>query len=329
MFNQQILLLGSGELIGRIREEIKDRKDCGYTVAMELPESVEELDPARSAEAKLICMNKFEGLCELGKSLNIGKIVVSFKEKRCAMPTDELLRCRVDGINVVEGNSFYEMLTGKLLVESINPSWLIFSNGFQKSRMRRFIKRSSDVVLAAVLLIFLSPLFLLAAIAIKLNSPGPVFFSQERVGEGHKVFRVHKFRSMVQDAEKQSGPVWAQENDPRITKTGRVLRRLRIDELPQLWNVLKGEMSFVGPRPERPMFVEELEKLVRYYRERFAVKPGITGWAQVNYGYGASVRDAVEKLNYDLFYIKNMSILMDMMVILRTIKILLFGYGVR
>jgi len=329
IFNQQILLLGSGDLIGRIREEIKARKDCGYTVAIELPESVEGLSPERSAEARLICMNKFEGLCELGRSLKIEKIVVSFREKRCAMPTDELLRCRVDGINVVDGNSFYEMLTGKLLVESINPSWLIFSKGFQKSRVRRLVKRTADLILALVLLAILSPIFLLAAVAIKLNSPGPVFFSQERVGERHRIYRVHKFRSMVENAEKESGPMWAQANDPRITRTGKVLRRLRIDELPQFWNVLKGEMSFVGPRPERPMFVEELEKLVPYYRERFAVKPGISGWAQVNYGYGASVRDAVEKLNYDLFYIKNMSILMDVLVILRTIKILLFGYGVR
>jgi sugar transferase (PEP-CTERM system associated) len=329
MFNQQILLLGSGDLISRIHEEIKARKDCGYTVAVELPESVEGANPERSAEVQLICMNKFEGLCELGRSLHVVKIVVSFREKRCALPTQELLRCRVDGINVIEGNSFYEMLTGKLLVESINPSWLIFSNGFQKSRVRRLAKRTADLTLAVFLLALFSPLFLIAAVAVKLNSPGPIFFSQERVGERHRIFRVHKFRSMVQDAEKQSGPMWAQENDPRITRTGKVLRRLRIDEMPQLWNVLKGEMSFVGPRPERPMFVDELEKLVPYYRERFAVKPGISGWAQVNYGYGASVRDAVEKLNYDLFYIKNMSILMDVLVVLRTIKILLFGYGVR
>ena len=329
LFNQQILLLGSGDVTRRIREEIKTRKDCGYSVAMEVPEKIEEANPGRPSEVQLICTNKFEGLCELSRGLHIKKIVVSFKEKRCTMPTQELLRCRVNGIDVVEGNSFYEMLTGKLLVESINPSWLIFSNGFQKSRMRRVLKRSTDFALAVVLIALFSPLFLLAAVAIKINSPGPVFFSQDRVGEGHGVFLVHKFRSMVQDAEKKSGPMWAQENDPRITRVGKVLRRLRIDELPQLWNVLKGEMSFVGPRPERPMFVEELEKLVPYYRERFAVKPGISGWAQVNYGYGASVRDAVEKLNYDLFYIKNMSILMDVLVILRTIKILLFGYGVR
>lgn len=327
--NQPILLLGSGDLIRRIYKEINTRRDCGYTVAMLLSESIENAHPEGTTEIQLVCQNKFAGLCELARSLRVKKVVVSFLEKRCSMPIQELLRCRVEGIEVLEGNSFYEMLTGKLLVESINPSWLIFSGGFQKPIALRLVKRALDLVLAAVLLVALAPFFLLAAAAIKLDTPGPVFFSQERVGERRRIYRMHKFRSMVQDAEKLSGPVWAQENDPRVTRMGRLLRRMRIDELPQLWNVLKGEMSFVGPRPERELFVEELEKIVPYYRERFAVKPGITGWAQVNYGYGASVRDAVEKLNYDLFYIKNMSFLMDMLVLLRTIKILLFGYGVR
>jgi sugar transferase (PEP-CTERM system associated) len=327
--NQRILLLGSGDLINRIRQEINARKDCGYKVAAEIPETVEGSERDHPVEVLLSCMNKFEGLCELASSFNVKKIVVSFLEKRCVLPTQELLRCRVEGIEIVEANSFYEMLTGKLLVEFINPSWLIFSRGFHKSHLRRMVKRSTDLILGIILLFTSSPIFILAAAAIRLDTPGPVFFSQRRVGERRRIYRMHKFRSMVQDAEKLSGPVWAQADDPRVTRMGKVLRRLRIDELPQLWNVLKGEMSFVGPRPERPMFVEELEKLVPYYRERFAVKPGITGWAQVNYGYGASVRDAVEKLNYDLFYIKNMSILMDVLVILRTVKILLFGYGVR
>ncbi|MCU0561316.1 MAG: TIGR03013 family PEP-CTERM/XrtA system glycosyltransferase [Desulfobacterales bacterium] len=329
LFNQRIILLGSGELVGRIRAEIDARRDCGYTVAMEVPESVEFLGPERPAELSLICRHKFEGLCEMSRGLGIEKIVVGFREKRSALPMQELLRCRVDGIEVIEGNSFYEMLTGKLLVESINPSWLIFSEGFQKSWMRRSLKRSIDLSLAAVLLVLLLPLFLLAAAAVRLDSPGPVFYSQQRVGERRRIYRMHKFRSMVQDAEKLSGPIWADPDDPRTTRVGRFLRRFRVDELPQLWNVLKGEMSFVGPRPEREAFVQELERLVPFYRERFSVKPGITGWAQVNYGYGASVRDAVEKLNYDLFYIKNMTLLMDLLVMLRTIKILIFGYGVR
>ena len=329
LFNQQILLLGSGCLIRKIREEIKVRRDCGYTVALEVPEAVEDGDPERPAEVPLICRHKFEGLCEMSRGLGIEKIVVSFQQKRSALPTQELLRCRVDGIEIIEGNSFYEMLSGKLMVESINPGWLIFSNGFQKSRMRRFVKRAADLTLSSAMLIALSPFLLLVAAAIRLDSPGPVFFQQMRVGERRRIYRMYKFRSMVKDAENLSGPVWALENDPRVTRVGRVLRRLRIDELPQLLNVVKGEMSFVGPRPEREVFVQELEKIVPYYGERFSVRPGITGWAQVNYGYGASVRDAAEKLNYDLFYIKNMSNLMDLLVVLRTIKILLFGYGAR
>jgi sugar transferase (PEP-CTERM system associated) len=329
MFDQQILLLGSGDLIGMIRKEIQARRDCGYTVAIEVPETVEDKGSERLEDAAQICRFHFEGLCELSRGLSVEKIVVSFREKRCLMPTSQLLRCRVEGIDILDGNSFYEMLTGKLLVESINPGWLIFSKGFQKSRLRRLVKRVVDFILSVVLLVVLAPLLALVAAAVRLDSPGPVFFSQTRVGERHRPYRMHKFRSMVRDAEKLSGPKWADPDDPRITRVGRVLRRLRIDELPQLWNVLKGEMSFVGPRPEREVFVEELEKIVPYYRERFSVKPGITGWAQVNYGYGASVRDAVEKLNYDLFYIKNMSNLMDLMIVLRTIKILLFGYGVR
>jgi sugar transferase (PEP-CTERM system associated) len=329
LFNQQIILLGSGDLTRKIREEIKARRDCGYTVAMEVPETVEDADPERPAEVSLICRHKFEGLCELSRGLGIEKIVVSFREKRRTLPTQELLRCRVDGIDIIEGNSFYEMLTGKLLVEFINPSWLIFSSGFQKSRVRRFVKRTVDLILSVALLIALSPFFLLVAVAIKLDSPGPVFFSQMRVGARRRLYRMHKFRSMVRDADKLSGPAWAQENDRRITRVGRVLRRFRIDELPQLWNVLKGEMSIVGPRPEQEAFVQELGEIVPYYRERFSVKPGISGWAQVNFGYCASISDSIEKLNYDFFYIKNMSIMMDLMVILRTIKILIFGHGVR
>jgi sugar transferase (PEP-CTERM system associated) len=328
ILNQKIILLGSGDLIRRIREEINSRKDCGYSVAIELPESLNGAETEHAAEVQLSCMNKFEGLCELGCSFDAKKIVVGFLEKRCALPVQELLRCRVEGMEILEANSFYEMLTGKLLVESINPGWLIFSRGFHKSRLARMIKRTVDIFLAASLLVLFSPVFILAAGAIRLDTPGPSFFTQQRVGERRRIYRMHKFRSMVQDAEMLSGPVWAEEDDPRITRVGRVLRRLRIDELPQLWNVLKGEMSFVGPRPERDCFVRELDRVVPYYGERFLVKPGISGWAQVNYGYGASVQDAVEKLNYDLFYVKNMSILIDFLVMLKTIRILIFGYGV-
>jgi len=244
-------------------------------------------------------------------------------------PIKELLECRVAGINVLDGNTFYEMLKGKLSVNAINPSWLIFSQGFHKPAYQRILKRLMDLFISSSIMVLFSPLFVLVAILIKAESKGPTFFSQERMGEKMKPYQVLKFRSMIEDAEQHSGPMWAEEDDDRITRIGRIIRRARIDEMPQVWNVFKGEMSFVGPRPERQFFVKQLIKKIPYFQERFTVKPGITGWAQINYGYGASEEDAIEKLNYDLFYIKNMSILMDLVIIFRTVRIVLFGTGAR
>ena len=329
IFNEKIVLLGSSGLVGQIKQEIRERQDCGYTLVLELAETNGHRPDRSSERSSQMIGHRFEGLAHVARTLGVKKVVAGFKEKRNVFPTQELLRCRVEGIDVIEGNSFYEMLTGKLVVEQINPSWLIFSGGFEKSLTRRFLKRSTDLILSFGMLLCLCPLLLLVAILIKLDSRGPVIFSQERVGERRKICRVHKFRSMLDEAEKHSGPVWARDNDARVTKVGRIIRKLRIDEIPQLWNVLKGEMSFVGPRPERDFFVKDLEKQIPYYGERFTVRPGITGWAQINYGYGATVEDAIEKLNYDLFYIKNMSILMDMIIVLRTTKIVLFGRGAR
>jgi sugar transferase (PEP-CTERM system associated) len=330
-FNQKVILIGSGELGDNIYNEIINRKDCGYTISVKVTENNDEDNSFKEKKINtdIIYKNNYDGLCDMATGMGIKKIIVALQEKRGAFPTKELLRCRVDGIEVIEGNSFYEMLTGKLIVEHINPAWLIFSEGFEKSRTRRFIKYTLDLILSFVLLVIFLPLIIITAILIKIDSRGPVFFSQERVGKDKKLYKIYKFRSMVSDAEKQSGPTWADENDNRITRVGRFIRKWRIDELPQLWNVLKGDMSFVGPRPERNFFVKKLEGIIPYYRERFTVKPGITGWAQVSYGYGASVKDAVEKLNFDLFYIKNLSTLMDLMIILRTIKTVLFGKGVR
>lgn len=326
LFDQNIILLGSGDLAKKIAQEIDEKRDCGYQVAAVIGgeessagQSVDGSDPK--------CKIAYGDFCKKAKSMNIDKIVVAIQERRSGFPTRQLLNCRVDGIEVIEGSTFYEMLTGKFMVEQINPSWLIFSEGFRKSRFRRVLKRTSDLVLSIFMLILLAPVLILVAILIKLESKGPVFFSQERVGENRKPYMVHKFRSMVQDAEKECGPVWAQADDCRVTRVGKYIRKLRIDEFPQLFNVIKGEMSFVGPRPEREFFVEELEAAIPYYGERFSVKPGITGWAQVCYSYGASVDDAKEKLNYDLFYIKNMSIFMDLMVIMKTVKTVLFGEG--
>jgi sugar transferase (PEP-CTERM system associated) len=331
LFNQRIILLGSADLIGNIKQEINERKDCGYVIVAEVPDAKRKHKPDNPGpkNPQNIIGHKYEGLADLASAYSIEKIVVALEEKRNNFPTRELLKCRVNGIEVVDGNSFYEMLTGKLVVKAINPSWLIFSEGFRKSRTRLVMKRLADLLLASIMLIISLPLIAVIALLIKLDSKGPVIFSQERVGQDGKIYRVHKFRSMVEDAEKMSGPVWAQADDKRITRVGKIIRKLRMDELPQLWNILKGEMSFVGPRPEREHFVKELAELIPYYRERHTVKPGLSGWAQVSYRYGASVDDAVEKLNYDLFYIKNMSFFMDLMIVLRTIKIVLFRKGSR
>jgi sugar transferase (PEP-CTERM system associated) len=330
-FNQKIILIGSTGLIKNIKSEINERKDCGYHIVAEVPEASHSNKPNKDNvnNPGNLCGQKYEGLAELARTNGIEKIVVALAEKRNNFPTNELLKCRVNGIEVIDGNSFYEMLTGKLIVNAINPSWLIFSKGFRKSRTRRFVKRSIDLILALAMLVVFLPLIGLIALSIKIDSRGPVIFSQERVGQNRKIYRIHKFRSMIRDAEKMSGPVWAEDDDSRITRVGKIIRKWRFDEIPQLWNVLKGDMSFVGPRPERGYFVDHLENIVPYYRERHTVKPGISGWAQVSYGYGSSVEDAIEKLNYDLFYIKNMTFFMDLMIVMRTIKIVLFRQGAR
>jgi sugar transferase (PEP-CTERM system associated) len=330
LFNQKIILLGSDGLAIDIINEINERKDSGYTVSVNVQESSGNNDfKDQKNTASTIYKLDYEGLCEMALNLNISKIVVALTEKRGELPTKELVKCRVNGIEIIEGISFYEMLTGKIIVEQINPAWLIFSEGFYKSGVRLFLKRAMDLILSIVLLILLSPAIIATAILIKIDSKGPAIFSQQRVGKNKKIYMIYKFRSMIVGAEKKSGPVWAENNDSRITRVGKVIRKWRVDEIPQLWNVLKGDMSFVGPRPEREFFVQKLEEVIPYFGIRFSVKPGISGWAQVSYGYGASLEDAIEKLNYDLFYIKNMSTFMDLMIILRTIKIVLLGKGAR
>jgi len=327
MFTEKAIMLGDGQLAMNILSEVGQRPDLSYDIKALVTNGNRQSMEKIFKPSKLI--NGFDHICDLAEEEKIDSIIVALDEKRGVFPYRQLLNCKVRGINVIDGESFYERISGKLLVERINPSWLIFSEGFQKSRLVRISKRVVDFLAASLLLIIFAPISLITAIAIKLDSPGPVLFSQERVGENGKVFKIFKFRSMRADAEKLTGPVWATEDDPRITRVGRIIRKLRIDEVPQLWNVFKGDMSFVGPRPERPYFVEQLREKIPYYNERFTVKPGITGWAQVKYPYGASEKDALEKLKYDLYYIKNMSIFMDLMVIFQTAKIVLLGRGAR
>jgi sugar transferase (PEP-CTERM system associated) len=253
---------------------------------------------------------------------------VALDERRGKFPGDQLLCCRLKGIRVDDGVAFTEQLAGKLSVENLYPSSLIFSNGFKGSAIFKKIKRYTDIAGSIMSLAILFPVSLLIAAAIKLDSKGPVFYKQERVGEDGKVFNLFKFRSMRVDAE-ENGPVWAMVDDDRVTRVGRSIRKLRLDEIPQMINVIKGDMSFVGPRPERPFFVDKLKNEISFYSHRHSVKPGITGWAQLYYPYGASKEDALEKLKYELYYIKNMSPLMDLTIVLETIKVVLFGKGAR
>ncbi len=257
------------------------------------------------------------------------KLVVSLSERRGVFPVQEVMDCKFSGIEVIDAPSFYEEITGKLLLENTTPSWFIFANGFRMTASKKSYKRIFDIMCSLIGLAFALPLLPLVSLIIKIDSRGPVLFKQVRVGEMDKPFFLYKFRTMRQDAEKGTGAVWAQKNDPRVTRIGRWLRKTRIDELPQLFNVLKGDMSFIGPRPERPEFVAELKKLIPYYSERHFVKPGVTGWAQVRYSYGASVEDTIEKLRYDLYYIKNVTPYLDLLIIIETIKVMLFGRGAR
>jgi sugar transferase (PEP-CTERM system associated) len=268
-------------------------------------------------------------LQEITATAEVGTIVVCLTERRGTFPLKPILDCKLRGIRIEDWPAFYEKLTGKIVVQNLRPSWLVFSEGFNRTIVTRVVKRGVDLVLAGVFLALGWPIFLLVALAIRADSPGPIFLRQERVGERGRLFTLLKLRTMVQDAEAHTGPVWAADRDPRITRVGYWLRKMRLDEFPQLWNVFKGEMSFIGPRPERPHFVAELQKKIPYYAERHSIKPGITGWAQVCYPYGSTIEDAEEKLQYDLYYVKNMSGFLDVDILLSTIRVVLFGKGAR
>ena len=270
----------------------------------------------------------FKQISSICRTCQIDRGIVALDERRGSLPLNELLQCRLKGIHVDDGVSFRESLLGKLSVEHLPPSSIIFSNGFRGVMVYKGIKRAIDVLACLFGIALFLPLYLLIALAIKLDSRGPVFYKQERVGQDGRLFSLIKFRSMTVDAEKD-GPVWAVVNDQRVTRVGRWIRKLRLDEIPQLINVIRGEMSIVGPRPERPFFVRRLEKEIPFYSHRHAVKPGITGWAQILYPYGATREDAQEKLKYDLYYIKHLSPIMDLRIITETAKIVLLGRGAR
>jgi sugar transferase (PEP-CTERM system associated) len=257
----------------------------------------------------------------------IDRIVVGLADRRGKLPVEQLLRAKLAGVRIEDATTTYERITGKILLDDLRPSWLIFSDGFRVSRMTRWIKRAIDLTLSLVMGLLALPVMALTALAIWLEDGGPVLYRQERVGEGGRPFTLSKFRSMRTDAEKAGKPIWARDGDDRVTRVGRVIRKTRLDELPQLWNVLRGDMSFVGPRPERAYFVAELARQIPFYQQRHAVKPGVTGWAQVKYRYGSSVEDAMEKLRYDLYYIKHLSVFFDLTIVFDTVKVVLFRKG--
>lgn len=264
---------------------------------------------------------------DIVRRAHASEIVVALEDRR-GLPVSQLLRCKIEGINVIDYQTFCERETCRLDLEELRPSWLIFGGGFTRGIWTDFVKRSFDVLVSSILLLITLPFTLIAMILIKLESPGPILYQQERVGLHGKSFMVMKLRSMRQDAEK-GAPQWAQLHDPRVTKVGAFIRKTRIDELPQLLNVLRGDMSFVGPRPERPFFVEQLSRDIPFYRERHCVKPGITGWAQVNYPYGASLEDSRQKLSYDLYYVKNHGLFLDFIILLSTVRVILMQQGAR
>jgi sugar transferase (PEP-CTERM system associated) len=325
IFKRSVLVYGAGVNAGRIQQLRRRADQRGFEVVGYVQSQVEErvIPPER-----IISTDK--PLSELAQSLEIDEIVVAMDDRRQQFPLKELLDCRLAGLEITELATFLERETGKVYLDILVPSWMIFSSGFRRDAFRRISERGFDVLASLILLIIAAPVMLLTMLAIKLEDGlrAPVLYGQLRVGYANRNFRVLKFRSMRIDAEKD-GAQWAKANDDRVTRVGRITRKTRLDELPQLLNVLSGQMSFVGPRPERPEFVQKLAETIPYYSERHAVKPGITGWAQLCYPYGASEKDAIEKLQYDLYYVKNHGLLFDILILLQTVEVILLGKGAR
>ncbi|MEO0479859.1 MAG: TIGR03013 family XrtA/PEP-CTERM system glycosyltransferase [Planctomycetota bacterium] len=330
-FGERVLVLGAGPRARMIASLIEDHPISGFEpvglVASDR-DTVPSEDENRALPQGQRVVGKADDLADLADDLRVSRVVVALEERRGKLPVSALLNARMQGVRIEEKEAMFERVAGKIAVESLRPSYLIYGGGFSKNRVVLVGKRTIDLIASVLGLLISAPVCLIAAGLIKLDSRGPVFFSQERVGEDGESFNILKFRTMTVDAEKD-GPVWAKTGDKRITRIGRFLRLSRIDEIPQMINVLRGDMSFVGPRPERPVFVEQLSEEIPFYPLRHTTKPGLTGWAQVNYPYGASVEDAAEKLRYDLYYIKNMNPLFDLNIILRTVGVILFGKGAR
>ena len=324
---ERLLLVGTSPAAVTLARELFERR---MELGVEIVGFVDP-DPERVGAPILNpgVIGTIEDIPSIVRTRHVDRVVVSLADARGKLPMDKLLEMRLDGVSFSHLATLYEEYTGKIAIENLRPSWLIFSSGFRKSRALAAAKRALDLAMSGAGVVVAFPVMLVIAALIKLTTPGAVLYRQARVGLQGRIFTVYKFRSMFHDAEAQTGPVWAAgDTDQRITRVGRFLRRTRLDELPQLWNVLKGDMSFVGPRPERPEFVENLIRQIPYYGQRHVVRPGITGWAQVCYTYGATVEDALQKLQYDLFYIKNLSIPLDLYIIVETIKTVILRRGV-
>ena len=323
-YKKRVIILGSGKLARDITREIIKEKELSLNV-MGFITNDKKLQGVSIVNPKVLGDN--ETLSNIVENNNIDKIIVAMEERRGSIPLDDLLRYKSYGIKIEDGANFYEKVTNKLLVEYINPSDLIFCDGFKLSYITMLLKRTYDILLSFVGLTLSSPLFLILPLLIKLGSKGPIFFKQKRVGRNEKPFYIYKFRSMQSNAEEKTGPIMSFKNDNRVTRIGKILRKTRIDEIPQLWNILRGDMSFVGPRPERPMFVEKFNKHIPFYSQRFSLRPGLTGWAQIRCSYASSIEQTLDKLRYELYYLKNFSLLFDLTIILRTIKVVLFARG--
>jgi sugar transferase (PEP-CTERM system associated) len=327
IFKRRVLVYGSGKRAASIAKLRRRSDRRGFTVVGYVDADGDDHSGMPISDY----LPRDTDLLSFCKRHNVDEIVVAMDDRRRSFPMDQLLECRLEGVEIVDLITFLERETGKVRLDVLNPSWMIFSEGFRQGRVHSTLERFFDIVVSLVLLAIASPIMLLTALAIKVTE-GPratIFYRQVRVGQYGRPFRLLKFRSMRQDAEKDGKPQWAQKNDSRVTKVGAFIRLTRIDELPQILNVLRGEMSFVGPRPERPEFVNELNERIPYYRERHSIKPGITGWAQLCYPYGSSEQDATEKLQYDLYYVKNHTLLFYIAILVQTVEVIVWGKGAR
>jgi len=322
------VILGAGQLGLTVARELAQRDDLNMKLLGFVDSSSSSEPPGDRLFGHQV-LGTTPNLQEIVRSHGVSRIIVAVDDRRGSLPIEELARLRLQGIHVEDAHTALAALTGRVWLNAVYPSWFVFSDGFRRSRLTDALKRAADLLLGLVGLVLALPLMILVAIAVRLDSRGPILYRQVRVGRKGVCFELLKFRSMRTDAEEENGAQWAQENDPRATRLGRWLRPFRLDELPQFVNVIRGQMSFVGPRPERPIFVDRLRSRIPFYDERHSVRPGLTGWAQIQFPYGASVEDAIRKLEYDLFYLQNLSVAFDCAIVFQTVRIVLFGRGAR